>query len=390
MRKILLLVTLVTFQISSFSQTTDVFDFAPSAVVTTNGQMAAGGATARMGNSNTLLIPGQYILIDLHSGVPVNQIKFGTYFSTDNRYIPAGYTIDYSTDGVSFTNIASETSNTNRNPSYSFVTTQARYWKLTITANQPSQTYCVITNLQVLANGAGSSTNNLFWNPSPWGSNSIGMSGGYVGIGNFDPKRALHVSGNGTNFGQWLENTGTGTSETARFSFKTASGGSDARAGVIEWYEGSTFKGDMRMLRTGGIEIRNSNDVAVFNVNNDGDIYIGNTPQKGNLWVNGNITSRKVKVTLSGWPDYVFAPYYKLPSLREVAEFIKINSHLPGIPSAKEIEANGLELGESQAALLKKIEELTLYAIQQEEQLRKQQDEISKLQLLVEELIRKK
>ena len=80
------------------------------------------------------------------------------------------------------------------------------------------------------------------------------------------------------------------------------------------------------------------------------------------------ISAKEVKVTSTGWPDYVFAPDYNLMPLTEVAAYIASNGHLPEVPSADDVAANGLSLGESQALLLKKIEELTLYmiAMQQE------------------------
>ncbi len=67
---------------------------------------------------------------------------------------------------------------------------------------------------------------------------------------------------------------------------------------------------------------------------------------------------------------------YKLPTLKEVEEFIKKNKHLPGIVSAKDVENDGLDVGENQAALLKKIEELTLYMIEMKKQLETQQKQI--------------
>ena len=82
------------------------------------------------------------------------------------------------------------------------------------------------------------------------------------------------------------------------------------------------------------------------------------------LAVNGNIYAKKLKVTQNGWPDYVFHRQYSLPSLKEIEEFIQRNKHLPDVPSANEIEKNGLDVGNNQAVLLKKIEELTLYLIE--------------------------
>lgn len=65
-----------------------------------------------------------------------------------------------------------------------------------------------------------------------------------------------------------------------------------------------------------------------------------------------------------GWPDYVFAKKYKLPTLQEVENQIKTNGHLVNIPSAIEVENNGVLLGEMNKKLLEKVEELTLYIIQ--------------------------
>ena len=78
--------------------------------------------------------------------------------------------------------------------------------------------------------------------------------------------------------------------------------------------------------------------------------------------------SEEVKVQLkNNWPDYVFTKEYKLPTLQEVEQHINEKGHLQNIPSAKEVQKNeGIELGEMNRKLLEKIEELTLYTIQQE------------------------
>ncbi len=75
----------------------------------------------------------------------------------------------------------------------------------------------------------------------------------------------------------------------------------------------------------------------------------------------------------SNWPDFVFAPSYNLPSLEQVETFVKANKHLPEVPTSKEVEANGVDLGANQAKLLQKIEELTLYLIEQNKLIKEQQ-----------------
>lgn len=86
-----------------------------------------------------------------------------------------------------------------------------------------------------------------------------------------------------------------------------------------------------------------------------------------NLYANGNIWGKEIRVALSNpWPDYVFKVDYKLKSIDEIEKYIKQNGHLPEIPSAKDVEENGINIGEMQVKLLQKVEELTLYAIEQE------------------------
>ncbi|PWG78069.1 hypothetical protein DDR33_24160 [Pararcticibacter amylolyticus] len=101
-------------------------------------------------------------------------------------------------------------------------------------------------------------------------------------------------------------------------------------------------------------------------IRNDGTVGIGTSDTKGYmLAVGGAVIAESVKVQLKGsWPDYVFTPEHKLPALQEVENYIQKNRHLPEIPAAEEINKQGIELGEMNAKLLKKIEELTLYVIE--------------------------
>lgn len=91
---------------------------------------------------------------------------------------------------------------------------------------------------------------------------------------------------------------------------------------------------------------------------------------------NGTITTKKVIVTQQNWPDYVFKKDYNLPRLEDVAKHIEEKQHLPEVPSAKEAESEGVSIGDMQKVLLKKIEELTLYTIQQQKEIESMRDEI--------------
>ncbi|HTE29427.1 MAG TPA: hypothetical protein VK666_03575 [Chryseolinea sp.] len=113
----------------------------------------------------------------------------------------------------------------------------------------------------------------------------------------------------------------------------------------------------------------------------DGSVGIGTTaPGPYKLAVEGTLGARKIKVTQSPtWADYVFESDYHLPSLDEVEKFIREHKHLPDMPSAKEVAEKGLDLGDNQALLLKKIEELTLYVIELKKENEKQDKEIEAL-----------
>jgi hypothetical protein len=117
-----------------------------------------------------------------------------------------------------------------------------------------------------------------------------------------------------------------------------------------------------------------------------GVVRLGTTSNRATLHVNGDIFSRKVKVTQNNWPDFVFEDNYKLMPLDQLELFITRFKHLPDIPSASEVHADGIELGDNQAALLRKIEELTLYTIHQQKLIEKQASEIEQIKKQLDKL----
>ncbi|MFC3197310.1 hypothetical protein ACFOET_06775 [Parapedobacter deserti] len=108
-------------------------------------------------------------------------------------------------------------------------------------------------------------------------------------------------------------------------------------------------------------------------LNDAGDLQVYNRVQIGReqymegyaLSVGGNVVAKEVKVTHSGWADHVFQPDYKLRPLDEVQTYIQNYGHLPGIPTADEVIREGIDLGEMNKKLLEKIEELTLYLLEE-------------------------
>ncbi len=127
----------------------------------------------------------------------------------------------------------------------------------------------------------------------------------------------------------------------------------------------------------------------------DRNIGIGITDTQGyRLAVAGNVIAEGVKVELQGnWPDFVFAKDFDLIQLAELRNFIRENGHLPNIPSAKMVQEEGIDLGQMDAKLLQKIEELTLYIMSQQDEietLKKENTKIKDILIRLEQLENKR
>jgi hypothetical protein len=175
---------------------------------------------------------------------------------------------------------------------------------------------------------------------------------GRVGINEDNPTSQLHVSGR-----TYINN---GNNESL---------GLDGTNPFIQFYQSGSAKSFIQ--QTGSTLFMGVNG---GNLQLDAaQIAIGANLNKAagyKLAVTGKVICEEVKVMLSGnWPDYVFDTKYKLPSLSEVEKFVKENKHLPNIPAASEIEANGMEVGDMQKKMMEKIEELTLYVIELKKEL---------------------
>ncbi|MDP5202028.1 hypothetical protein [Flavobacterium sp. DG2-3] len=116
-----------------------------------------------------------------------------------------------------------------------------------------------------------------------------------------------------------------------------------------------------------------------FTIMDNGNVGIGMLNPQNKLDVNGTIHSKEVKVDMTGWSDFVFKKEYNLPTLQEVEKHIAEKGHLENIPSEEEVLKNGINLGEMNAKLLQKIEEMTLYMIEMKKEIEMQNKEIELL-----------
>lgn len=196
---------------------------------------------------------------------------------------------------------------------------------------------------------------------------------GNVGIGTATPQANLHVIGE-IKAEANIDNGNIGAALRISHPGKTANG--TARDWVI--YNMSGVYGNSLQFwaydnigcTTGGLCSNR------FTIMDNGNVGIGTlNPGSFKLAVEGTIGAREVRVTNANpWPDYVFNNKYNLPSLSSLEAYIRKNNHLPNIPTAQEVKENGIELGQMNAKLLEKIEELTLYVID----LKKEIDQLKK------------
>ena len=129
-----------------------------------------------------------------------------------------------------------------------------------------------------------------------------------------------------------------------------------------------SLAGGVTTTSVGGPTAENwkESDGYLYNNSTNGVVIRGTGLDGNSLIVKGGVLSKEVNVKVEGsdaWPDYVFKPNYKRMTLGEVEKFIAINGHLPNIPSATEMVANGNNLGKTDVKLLEKVEELTLYLL---------------------------
>lgn len=224
---------------------------------------------------------------------------------------------------------------------------------------------------------------------------------GNVGIGTFSPKSKLEVKGD-ILMSHGILPMGLITemieTESPLLNLSVNFRGPNKN----DFYKGAAFRIDTRTVhnsplfqwlsRKAGVE----DETIMMCLNAEGNLGIGTLLPKERLSVKGNIRAQEIKVEMDNWPDYVFEEQYVLQPLAEVADYVKIHKRLPDLPAAKEVESGGLDLGQMNKLLVKKIEELTLYLIEKDNELKdqklKQQIQelrMNKLEIAIEVLLKK-
>ncbi len=197
---------------------------------------------------------------------------------------------------------------------------------------------------------------------------------GYVGIGTNDPKQKLHVVDGNILISRSSTSSSAPGSACGSMMFGNIVGDGHP---LSKWAIGYCRKED----GNGGLNFwRPYNDgtgllnYAIFIDDANGYVGINTNCPTSRLSVDGTIRAKEVVVTLQGWCDHVFLPDYKLSGLYDLEAYVKEHRHLPGVPTESEVLEDGARIGEMNAILLQKVEELTLYVIE----LQKQIDELKR------------
>lgn len=209
--------------------------------------------------------------------------------------------------------------------------------------------------------------------PSYWSSNSFKLLD-VRGIADISQLNVTKTTGIALNV--------AGKAQVGSFNIKSLSGNGDRLLGV-------TSTGDIKVMSNQSDNLgdhtahqniklngkwlsdQGANDGIFITSNNSIGIDTSNTGAykfavNGNMTVNGMVKAKEMLVEVGSWPDYVFEAEYLLRPLSEVESFISANGHLPEVPSANQITTEGLNMGDMNHILMKKIEELTLYIIEQD------------------------
>ncbi len=253
------------------------------------------------------------------------------------------------------------------------ISAKSQYWQEDNTLNRGTQFYYANGNLGYsvrTANGGGWAFQLVDGNNVAY--QHVAYPTGYTGIFTTNPFAQLTVNGDigisnaSIPMGLMTEVGGTTPLLNMSVNFRESNKNNA--------YEGAAFRIDTRTENTNLFQwlarpANSGTETVLMTLTNDGFLGIGTVEPTSILTVDGNIKAEEIKIEVANAPDYVFEDAYVLQSLAEVKDYIKKNKHLPEVPPAVEMETNGVSLGEMNMLLLKKIEELTLHIIRQEERI---------------------
>lgn len=203
---------------------------------------------------------------------------------------------------------------------------------------------------------------------------------GYFGVGTTIPKQMLHIVGGNILISRTSSNAKADGSANGSILFGAETSTSNPYgAWGIEYLDESHTGPGLNFWKTRGF------NYALF-LHDNGNVGIGTNKPLYKLDVMGSVRCQELVINMNGasGADFVFAPGYNLAPLSEVEEFVRQNRHLPNIPAEKEMQQNGLSVQEFQIQLLRKVEELTLYVIEQGKDIKslEMENELLKQQLL--------
>jgi hypothetical protein len=217
-------------------------------------------------------------------------------------------------------------------------------------------------------------------------------STGKVGVGTTAPANVFHVASTTNAAARFDITTPYGPAAAASLILRNINNTVGNSSGImsqnsagawVAWMDFINVNHAATGAQTGAISFSTMNAGSYAQrmyIKEDGNVGIGTTsPGAYRLAVNGSIRAKEVVVD-TGWSDYVFAPSYHLRPLREIANYIRTNHHLPEIPSETEVKENGVSVGDMQAKLLAKIEELTLHLIQMDQENRELKSRLDRME----------